>query len=341
MPPAKLPYVYLERHSKTGKLYCYFRRDKQSKRIKLPLPTDPDHERAYLAALSGVELSETKRGSRYGTLAWLCEQYRLSSDYRALGKGTRRARDNIIKNVCENAGEADYRAIRKSHILRGKEERAARPGAARNFLDAMRGLFRWALEHGFVDTDPTDGVKNPQRKKTEGFKMWEEAEVQAFRDFYPLGTNERVWIEVLICSGARRGDAVTLGRQHVRNDCLAIRTQKEDVWAYPPIMPELRAAIKAGPVGDLTFVVGKGGGNLAPESFGNEFRKACRRAGINKSAHGLRKYSATRYAEMGLTEAELEAIFGWVRGSNMAAYYSKNAERKRIAESAKSKIIKR
>jgi integrase len=70
----------------------------------------------------------------------------------------------------------------------------------------------------------------------------------------------------------------------------------------------------------------------------NMFRTACRAAGIRKSAHGLRKYSATAYAEDGLSDAELEAIFGWVRGSAMAAHYSRNAERQRLSEGAAEKI---
>src|SRR3546814_5850914 len=113
---------------------------------------------------------------------------------------------------------------------------------------------------------------------------------------------------------------------------IGIETQKEGVWAYVPILPDMAAAIATGPTGDLTFIVGKGGGNLTKESFGNFFRIACRTAGLKKSAHGLRKYAATAHAEAGLSDAEMESIFGWVRGSAMAAHYSKKAERKRLAE---------
>jgi integrase len=48
-------------------------------------------------------------------------------------------------------------------------------------------------------------------------------------------------------------------------------------------------------------------------TFGNQFRKACREAGVRRSAHGLRKVAATRAANAGATVAELEAIFWLVR----------------------------
>ena len=70
---------------------------------------------------------------------------------------------------------------------------------------------------------------------------------------------------------------------------------------------------------------------------GNLFRKACRAAGIYKSAHGLRKAAATRAANSGATVAELEAIFGW-EGGRMASHYTKNADRERLAAGAMSKL---
>jgi hypothetical protein len=52
---------------------------------------------------------------------------------------------------------------------------------------------------------------------------------------------------------------------------------------------------------------------MVKESFGTWFRGACKAAGVPGSAHGLRKAGATRAANSGATEAELEAIIGWKR----------------------------
>jgi integrase len=77
---------------------------------------------------------------------------------------------------------------------------------------------------------------------------------------------------------------------------------------------------------------------MTKESFGNAFSDACRKAGVNKSAHGLRKIGATRAANNGATVAQLNAIFGWT-GSKMASLYTQNAVRRRLAQDAITKLV--
>jgi integrase len=60
-------------------------------------------------------------------------------------------------------------------------------------------------------------------------------------------------------------------------------------------------------------------------------------AGVNKSAHGVRKIGATRAANNGATVAELEAIFGWT-GARMASLYTQAADRVRLAKRAIEKL---
>ncbi|MDN5249398.1 MAG: tyrosine-type recombinase/integrase [Alphaproteobacteria bacterium] len=67
------------------------------------------------------------------------------------------------------------------------------------------------------------------------------------------------------------------------------------------------------------------------------FRIACRKAGIEKSAHGVRKLSATRAANAGATVAELKAIFGW-NDDEMASLYTKTANRRKLAANAIIKL---
>jgi hypothetical protein len=51
----------------------------------------------------------------------------------------------------------------------------------------------------------------------------------------------------------------------------------------------------------------------------------------------LRKAGATRAANSGATEAELEAIFGW-KGGKMASLYTREADRARLARRAIDKL---
>lgn len=203
----------------------------------------------------------------------------------------------------------------------------------------MRGLFRWAREAGFVKTDPTAGVTNLARKKGEGFIPWTEEDAASYEARWPLGTRQRVWLDVLLYTGLRRGDAVRLGRQHVRNGVATLKTEKSGftVEVNLPLLPILQQTLEAGPCGDLTFICGANGRPLTKESFGNEFKGACKAAGVPGSAHGVRKIAATRAADNGATEAQLMAIFGWT-DPKMAAHYTRAANRKRLAAEAMGKL---
>jgi integrase len=203
----------------------------------------------------------------------------------------------------------------------------------------MRGLFRWAVKSQIVKTDPTVAVENPARKKGDGFIPWTEDHVAAYETRWPIGTRQRVWLDVLLYTGLRRGDAVRLGRPHVRDGIATLKTEKGgfNVTVTLPVLPVLAATLAAGPCGDLTFIAGASGRPLTKESFGNEFRASCRAAGVPGSAHGVRKIAATRAANAGATVAQLEAIFGW-QGGTMASLYTRAADRRRLAIEAMHKL---
>jgi integrase len=175
----------------------------------------------------------------------------------------------------------------------------------------------WA---NLAGSDPTKELK-VILPTTDGHHVWTEDECAAFEARWPRGTRERVAFDVLLYTGLRRGDAVRLGRPHVRDGVATIRTEKTGQVVTIPILPPLQASLDAGPIGELTFIAGERGRPMKKESFGTWFRKACNAAGVPGSAHGLRKAGATRAANNGATEAQLEAIFGW-RGGGMASLYT-------------------
>lgn len=297
----------------------------------------PEFDAEYRAALAGVPTR--KAVPSCSSLHWLLARYRETTDWTTLSAATRRQRDNIFAQIIETAGDEPYARITTDTILAGKERRAATPAQARNFLDAMRGLFRWAFKARFVKVDPTVGAHNPPRKRSEGFIAWTEDHIAAYEAHWPIGTRQRVWLDVLLYTGLRRGDAVRLGRQHVRDGVATIKTEKGGftLEVTLPILPVLAETLAEGPCGDLAYICGVRGEPLTKESFGNLFRVACKEAGVPGSAHGVRKIAATRAANAGATVAELEAIFGWV-GGTMASHYTRSADRRRLAAQAIDKL---
>jgi hypothetical protein len=90
-----------------------------------------------------------------GSLAWLLERYRETTAWTNLSSATRRQRENIFRQVVEAAGRLPASKITTGSVERGRDRRINTPAQARHFLDAMRGLFRWAVKARMVKTDPT------------------------------------------------------------------------------------------------------------------------------------------------------------------------------------------
>jgi integrase len=338
MPRPRPPHLHREltRH---GKAVWYVRVGK-GPRIRLRAEFgSADFGAEYQAAITGAPRPNNRGAPAAGTLAWLVDRYRETAVWAGLSAATRRQRENIFLHVLASAGEQPFAKVTTATIVGGRERRAKTPDQARHFLDAMRGLFRWALAAKLIRFDPTAGVENPPRKKGDGFVTWTEEHVAAYERRWPIGTRQRVWLDVLLYTGLRRGDAVRFGRQHVRDSVGAIKTEKSGftVTVTLPILPVLAETLVAGPCGDLTFIAGDRGQPLTKESFGNMFKDACQAAGVPGSAHGVRKIAATRAANQGATVAQLEAIFGW-SGGTMASHYTRSADRRRLAIEAMHKL---
>lgn len=334
MPKPLWPHLLHER-TRHGALVWYVRIGKGPRiRIKEEFGTD-EFKEAYLAALAG-DKTATNPGSKIGSLAWLVERYSESSHWTRLSPATQSQRRNIYKVMLKKAGDIPVTAITKAKIEEARDVRRETPFAANDFLKAMRGLFQWAVKAKMAKVNPTEGVDGFGHK-TKGFHTWTDEEIERFEARWPIGTRERLALAILLYTGLRRGDAANLGRQHVRDGVITMRTAKTGTIVDIPILPALNCIIEASKTGDGAFIATPSGGPMTKESFGNWFRDACNAAGVPGAAHGLRKAGATRAANNGATEAELEALFGW-SGGRMASLYTRSANRKRLARGAIDKM---
>jgi integrase len=334
MPRPRPPHLHREinRH---GTAVWYVRVGKGPRiRLRAEFGT-PEFQAAYQDAVAG-KIKPKENGPVSGTIAWYVARYRDSSAWLSLSLATRRQRENILRQVLSTAGTEPLARIDRKAIIAGRERRAITPFQARHFLDTMRGFFQWALENEHVKSDPTEGVKI-SKPKTDGFPAWTDDEIEQYERRWPRGTRERVMFDIFLYTGLRRGDAAQLGKQHVRAGIITINTEKTGTRVEIPMLPELARTLKAGPIGDLAYIATADGRPMSKEVVGNLFRQACRKAGIEKSAHGLRKSAATRAADRGATVAQLEAIFGW-EGGRMASHYTKGANHKALAAAAMSKL---
>jgi integrase len=92
---------------------------------------------------------------------------------------------------------------------------------------------------------------------------------------------------------------------------------------------------------NLTFLLTDRGAPFTPGGFSNWFRARCDEAGLPQcSAHGLRKLTATRLAELGCSEREIMAVTGHKSVSEVSRY-TKAAKQTKLAEQAMAKFSQR
>lgn len=334
MPRPMPPNLYRERN-RHGTAVFYVRARKGPRiRIRGEFGSE-EFAQNYQNAILGITPPQRGPVRATGTLAWLIACYQDSSAWERLSAATKGQRGHIYKTAINRAGDAPLSSITAKTMQQGVEDRAKTPFAANDFLKAMRALFQWA-EKSQLAKDVTKGVTGFPHK-TDGFHVWTDEEISKFDMRWPVGTRERLAVSILLYTGLRRGDAAVLGRQHIRDGVISFRTAKTGQQVTIPLLPQLAEIINATKTGDLAFIAKSDGCPMGKGSFGAWFRSACKAAGVPGSAHGLRKAGATRAANNGATEAELEAIFGW-RGGRMASLYTRSADRARLAKEAMRKL---
>ncbi len=333
MTRLRLDYVheYLDRH---GKLRRYFRRP-GFKRIPLPgLPGSDEFMTAYKLALAGqpprIEIGAGR--TKPGTVNAAIVGYYSSFAFRSLAAGTQKLQRSILERFRAEHGDKRIALLPREFVIRTLGKRS--PSVARNWLKTLRSLLQFAVAEGFRADDPTQGVK-PPRIKTDGFHTWTEDEIAQYAARHPIGTKARLALVLLLYTAQRRSDVIKMGRQHIRNDAIAVRQQKTGTMLQIPVHPKLHEALAVVNEKQLTFLVTEKGQPFTFAGFGNWFRDRCIEAGLPKecSAHGLRKAACRRLAEAGCTEHQIAAISGH-KSLREVERYTKAADQAELARQA-------
>jgi integrase len=325
------------------------------------IPWSDDFMRQYAAALEGVASRSTNIGAARtvaGTMDWLIAAYldcseKSSSPFKTLARETQRTRRNILENFrrehgrnalyCVKPNGEREMLLKRHHVQMIINQKAATPFAQRNLLNTLRAVFEWAVGEGRVPDNPTLGVKR-RKVKTSGYQTWSEAHIERIETTHAIGTKERLAFALILYTGQRRSDVVKMGPLHIHKGVLTIDQGKTDggdeAHLEIPVHPKLREIIDATQViGRATFLVTSFGKPYTPNGFGNWFREICDAAGCpDISAHGGRKATARRLAEIGVSTNHIAAITGHASLAEIERY-TKAANRKRMAREAMIKLI--
>jgi integrase len=341
-----LPYLATDR-DRHGNTRIYVRYKGRPKVRLHCSPGTPEFLAEYRAALAGPPAKGLSgdQATVPGSLRYLVQAYYRSPEFRGLDPDTQRVRRAHLDTICSSTvadgrprGSLPFARMEPRHAREIRDQWASNgPEAANGRLKALRRLFAWAIDAGHAERNPAKDVPK-LRGNSEGFHTWSIEEVRQFEARHPIGTKARLALALLLFTGTRRSDVVTLGRQMVRDGELrwteakgSTRQRKERTI---PILPALSRVIDASPTGTLCYLETAFGRPFTAAGFGNWFRDRCNEAGLpHCSAHGLRKAGATMLANNGASEHQLMAVYGW-SSPKQAAIYTRQANRRKLASDA-------
>jgi hypothetical protein len=147
--------LYLQRHTtRHGKAAWYVRiLDESGNRKNIRIRGDygtPQFMAAYNAIIAGPGSKAAPLRpydqANAGTVKWLIDRYRSSREWQAYSLATRRQREFIFLQIIAKSGNEPLRNVTRGIIAKGRDDRARTPAQARHFMEAVRGLFSWALD---------------------------------------------------------------------------------------------------------------------------------------------------------------------------------------------------
>jgi integrase len=268
-----------------------------------------------------------------------------SATFRDFSETTKELRRPLLKSfLAPGIGNLPLKAMDTRYVNRWLES-ASTLNTKRNRLLAIRPFLQWCISPmGLIETDPTASIKVKIRE-TGGHATWTDEQIDQFRNYHPLGTKPRLALELLLGLALRRGDAIALGRAHVKNGWVSYtqgkNRKRKPVKVEAPLPAELIAAIAAcpAPPDSLTFLTNQWGKPFSEDGFTLWFRRQITAAGLPRAckAHGLRKGACRTMAESDCTPHEIMAVSGHSTLREVERY-TKAANRKQLAARARAKV---
>jgi len=209
---------------------------------------------------------------------------------------------------------------------------ANKPGAGSILLKRLRTLIRYAMALGWIDRDPTAGVRAYRSKE---IHTWNEAEIAQFEKRWPKGSRERLAFALLLYTGQRGSDVHRMMWEHIAGDTIRVAQCKTATKLIIPIHDGLQNELATAKRGNTSILMTAFGKSFSVKGFGNMISDAITEAGLPSrcKAHGLRKAAARRLAEAGCSASEIAAISGHKTLAEVERY-TRAADQEHLARQA-------
>ncbi|MCV0384249.1 MAG: tyrosine-type recombinase/integrase [Erythrobacter sp.] len=326
---------FRDRHGKVR--YRFRRKGYPAHYFKAPFGTKA-FEREYAACLEQEKPSIGTDRIAPGSVSDVIARYYSDSAFLDLRPATQLVYRGVLERFRAKFGNDPMRAFDAKRIQRVMNAMRHKPHAASRLRKLLAQLFTVARRERIVPGtfDPVKDTR-PPKAESEGYHRWTEDELAQFEAKHPLGTKPRLAFALLLYGAQRSGDVRYLTHSAIAGGRIRLKQSKTSNAIDVPVVEPLRAALEAGPIGDVLVLENNRGKAFTAKGFYNMVKRACIAAGLpHCSAHGLRKAAARRLRDANCSDEEGMAITGHktVREYRRYAGDSGNAER---ADSAMQK----
>lgn len=332
----RLAYVqrFMDRH---GKERFYFRKGG----YRVALPGKPGEEAFMLAYTKAFEIAGSAKNSARGepgTFARLVGEYYLSTEYKRLKEMTRKNYKRILDKFCEAHGHRRVDQMKREHISLIMGAMSDRPGAARNLLKRIRTVLRFAIDLGWITSDPTYKMKTYRSNE---FHTWTEDEIEQFENRWPVGTKQRLAFALHLYTGQRRSDVHRMTWPDIKDGYINVVQQKTGARLEIRLHPALLDILQQTERKHICILVTEYGKPFSVAGYGQWMSDAINAANLPErcKTHGLRKAAARRLAESGCTALEIASITGHKSLAEVERY-TREANKKMLSGAAIEKQTK-
>ncbi|SER50779.1 hypothetical protein SAMN04490244_101300 [Tranquillimonas rosea] len=335
---------YVQRKTKRGREYFFFRivRDGKERRWPLPHPFEDGYRKAYRKAWEecfGVNLAEIENPHGFEALI---RKHKESAKYNGLSKDSKNLRNMACDLVLDRWGDFLPSAIRPIHAQALYDSLADRPATANRRLDDISALFSWGKPRGFADINPCEGV---ERVVSEGsYEPWPEwALEKLFKQGKPHILKPALGA---IYTGQRRGDLLhRFTASRIRDGLWTPKQGKTGTPVPIPLHPVMLAMVeehrelmkKRGIIDPDAPIFENSRGKPWGSGFGASWSKELTRLKLHVveprlTFHGLRTTNATLIASAVAKSPELYGGIERVRAmlghlsKRMSEHYARRAE---------------
>lgn len=259
LPKIKYCKIYYDRH---GGLRIYVRsQGKTHPEQMLNKIGTPEFEIEKGQKLQQLNQRTSKVVYSNNSLKSLYQKYIQSSAAEPLGfesyaPETKKRKKLRLEPIIKAHGHKLYTDMETRHVVQILDAKKDTPHASDNLRKDLLAMFNWALGRGICPKDFRNPVADTRRSKKvkkedgseAGHHTWTQKEFEQFQTYWPVGTMQRLALELLYYTGVRRSDVYRLGKFMIEPDGSLKFKVKKGTNILLPMHPELKRIIALTPI---------------------------------------------------------------------------------------------